>query len=144
VPLILTNTTGAGENFTWSLGDGSTSPGAVVTHSYKQAGNYIITLNGIDSRGCTILIEKNIEVQNLFITNALSPNGDGKNDKLYIQPFNYTAAFTIVNRWGQVVYESSPYHNDFTGGGMEAGVYYYQLYFKEIDKSFRGTIEIKR
>jgi gliding motility-associated-like protein len=143
-PLNFTNITTAGAHFTWSFGDGNTSSDGNPVHNYDQAGEYHVTLSGIDSRDCPIIVEKTIEAQDIFITNAISPNGDGLNDKLYIEPFLYSAELTIINRWGQEVYKTFSYNDDFTGQNLESGVYYYDLYFKEIDKRYKGFFHIMK
>jgi gliding motility-associated-like protein len=44
---------------------------------------------------------------NLYIPNAFSPNGDGKNDILYVRANNVTSIyFAVYDRWGQKVFET--------------------------------------
>ena len=143
VTLTFTNTTETGTNFMWSL-DEHTSAEAEPTYSFSKAGQYAITLRGVDSRNCPITVEKTITVEDLVITNAISPNGDGKNDQLFIEPFLYNAEFKLINRWGQSVYETSSYTNDFTGANLESGVYYYELYFKAVDKRYKGYVHVMK
>lgn len=144
VALTFTNTTGTGNNFTWSFGDGSISSEEQPAYTYSKPGQYHVTLTGTDSRNCPITVEKIINAQEILITNAISPNGDGRNDKLYVEPFLYSAELTVVNRWGQEVYKSSSYNDDFTGANLATGVYYYELRFKEIDKSYKGYFHIMK
>jgi hypothetical protein len=82
----------------------------------------------------------------VFAPQGISPNGDGKNDKLVIpgilrmQPNH----LTILNRWGQPVYEVDNYKNDWSGeapasrttllesdGRLPDGTYYYIIDFFE-------------
>jgi len=144
VALTFTNTTGTGKNFSWSFGDDHTSAEQNPTYTYGKAGQYTVVLAGTDSRDCPITVEKIIDVQDILITNAISPNGDGRNDKLYIEPFLYSAELTVVNRWGQEVYKTSSYNDDFTGADLGGGVYYYELYFKEIDTRYKGYFHIMK
>jgi gliding motility-associated-like protein len=144
VPLIFTNTTGTGKDFTWSFGDAATSSEENSAHAYSEAGQYLVVLSGTDDRNCPITVEKTIRAQDLVITNAISPNGDGQNDKLYVEPFLYSAELKVMNRWGQEVYKNSSYHDDFTGTSLESGVYYYELHFKEIDKDYKGYFHIMK
>ena len=144
VALTFTNATGTGKDFTWSFGDGATSSEENPAHAYREAGQYPVVLSGTDDRNCPITVEKTIHAQDLVITNAISPNGDGRNDKLYIEPFLYDAALKVLNRWGQEVYKTSSYHDDFTGTSLESGVYYYELHFKEIDKDYKGYFHIMK
>lgn len=88
--------------------------------------------NRIDSDQCA-----------LFTPQGISPNGDGKNDKLVIpgilrlQPNH----LTILNRWGQAVYEVDNYKNEWGGessasnsflasdGRLPDGTFYYVIDF---------------
>lgn len=47
------------------------------------------------------------EQSNIYIPNAFSPNGDGKNDVLYVRANNVTRLyFAVYDRWGQKVFET--------------------------------------
>lgn len=143
VALTFRNTTGTGDTFVWSF-DENTSTEEEPAYTFTRAGQYAVTLSGVDSRNCPITVEKTIIVEDLVITNAISPNGDGKNDRLFVEPFLYTAELKVINRWGQSVYETSSYANDFAGTNLESGVYYYELYFKDVDKRFKGYVHIMK
>ncbi|RZL64199.1 MAG: T9SS type B sorting domain-containing protein, partial [Pedobacter sp.] len=65
--------------------------------------------------------------------NVITPNGDGKNDTwvvdgLELYPENTLA---IYNRWGNEVYHSTGYKNDWSGNGLKEGTYYYLLKVKD-------------
>ena len=144
VPLTFTNTTTGVSDLVWVFGEGADASGESTAHTYNDPGQYTVILNGTDSRDCPVTVEKNITVVDLIITNAISPNGDGKNDKLFIEPFLYDAELKIVNRWGQSVYEASSYQDDFTGAQLESGVYFYELYLKPIDRRYKGSVSIMK
>ena len=64
---------------------------------------------------------------NLIIYNALTPNGDGKNDEfiiknIHLYPDNNVE---IYNRWGNLVYKKENYNNEWDGGNLPDGTYYY-------------------
>jgi gliding motility-associated-like protein len=75
---------------------------------------------------------------NLFVPNAFSPNGDGKNDVFQVRG-TYLAAFElkIFNRWGELLFESNSLQNSWDGTFKNKkcpmGVYYFQLKAKGID-----------
>ena len=83
--------------------------------------------------------------------NVFSPNGDGIND-LFVIPGIENLDFvemTVVNRWGDIVFEASPYRNNWDGrwkhGLLPEGTYYYimrtgQEYTKR--KVYKGTVTI--
>ncbi|MCI5058381.1 MAG: Ig-like domain-containing protein, partial [Flavobacteriales bacterium] len=89
------------------------------------------TPDWLDADECT--------VQELVIPEAFSPDGDGKNDLLEFPGLsNFESnSLLIFNRWGNKVFEASPYNNDWdaissgnlnTGSGkVPAGTYYYVL-----------------
>lgn len=63
------------------------------------------------------------------IPNAFTPNGDGVNDYFVIpgsERFD-RMELSIFNRWGNEVYRSNNYNNDWAGLNLHEGVYYYQL-----------------
>jgi len=66
----------------------------------------------------------------LSIPNVFTPDGDGTNDVFEIRNIDdYPEAdLVILNRWGNVVYESTGYKNDWNGGDLTEGVYFYKLY----------------
>jgi len=74
------------------------------------------------------------QVNPLIIPNVFTPNGDGVNDTFFIPGLDtYTdTEITIINRWGNVVYEKKNYQNDWTGPGLPEGTYFYLLRVKTI------------
>ncbi|RAJ80341.1 putative repeat protein (TIGR01451 family)/gliding motility-associated-like protein [Chitinophaga dinghuensis] len=65
----------------------------------------------------------------VFIPTAFTPNGDGINDKFVILGIDKYPGSTLVvfNRWGNVVYRSNDYRNEWDGAQLNAGTYYYEL-----------------
>ena len=67
-----------------------------------------------------------------FIPNVFSPNGDGKNDILYVRGTNIkTMQLIIFNQWGEKVFESTSQQNGWNGTfknkPQPVGVYVYVL-----------------
>jgi gliding motility-associated-like protein len=96
-------------------------------------------------------------VSDLFVYNAVSPNGDGKNDVFhlaYIDLIDDTKnnRVLIFNRWGDLVFDIENYNNStnvFEGrsnGGKElpSGTYYYRIEFLNGRKSQSGYLSLKR
>ncbi|MGV3609896.1 MAG: HYR domain-containing protein [Fluviicola sp.] len=142
---------GTGE---WNVIEGSadiadhTNPKSAV--SGLQKGNTVLSWS-MSNEGCesgtdTLVIT----FVDLDIPNAFSPDGDSRNDFFEIKGIeSYGPAQMIIsNRWGEIVYESSNYVNDWSGqnkNGQELtnDTYYYQLILK--DKSeFSGFVIVKR
>lgn len=113
---------------------------------------YVVT--STHSLGCTRTDQVRVEVVNLSIPTGFSPNGDGINDFFVIPELdsNYSAAITVFNRWGNVVFESSAYTNNWNGNCLEPlclgkqilpdGTYFYEIRIEDI--IFKGYTTIKR
>jgi PKD repeat protein len=140
IPIQCTPVNPAQQALTWSFGDNTISPEEAPVHTYEHAGTYTITLTSATNSDCGE--KKIIEVQDIFITTAISPNGDGKNDKLYIEPFIYETSLKVIDQRGRTVYDAPSYHDDFTGEDLAEGIYYYELHFKEVDKGYKGYVQI--
>jgi len=78
--------------------------------------------NSIEGEAIPVLVQCQ-----LIKTNVFTPNGDGMND--YFTLFNlddYPApSLKIYNRWGVLVYENDAYENDWDGGDLKEGTYFY-------------------
>ena len=86
------------------------------------------------------------------IFNGFSPNGDGQNDRWVIVEdlqFRYpNAQLRVYNRWGQIVFESDKYRNDWDGKNngedVPVGTYYYVLDLKDGTDAYKGYVTISR
>ena len=77
----------------------------------------------------------------LFIANLITRNGDNKNDTFIIKGAYLKLRVEILNRWGDRVYLSEDYKNDFTGENLEAGIYYYSVSAGN-DKACNGWLHL--
>lgn len=83
------------------------------------------------------------------ITNVFTPNGDGVNDTFVIPHLEtYTEnEITIINRWGNVVYQKTNYKNDWDGSGLVEGTYFYVLRAKNktgVWDTYKGYLTLLR
>ena len=55
-----------------------------------------------------------------------------------------SSELTIFNRWGRVVYHSTNYQNDWDGGGLSDGTYFYVLKCHGLknDATYQGSVMI--
>jgi gliding motility-associated-like protein len=134
--------------WSWTFGDGS--PVSVLqnpTHTYAMPGTYNVCLI-ICGQACPDTICYNYEVQptEVIAPNVITPNGDGKNDTLVFRNLEYfpNSVLRIYNRWGSLVYDSPNYQNDWTGGKVSDGTYYYVLYITEKQEEQKGFVEVLR
>jgi len=130
--------------YLWSTGDISPLINGL------DAGEYTITVTDIN--GCisisTQTVKSGITVENLTISTAFSPNGDGINDlwtihNLELYPDNEV---TVINRWGNEVYTQKVYQSNWDGSDLAEGTYFYILKCKMCGETreFKGYITIVR
>ena len=75
--------------------------------------------------------------------NLITPNGDDKNETLIFPCMNLgNWTLEIVNRWGEIVYRTTDYKNEWNGENCTDGVYYYSL--EREGKKYKGWVEIIR
>ncbi|GAB2528082.1 ice-binding family protein [Rufibacter soli] len=65
----------------------------------------------------------------LNVPNVFSPNNDGKNDLWVVRNLEEFPEneLVILNRWGSEVYRMTKYRNNWDGGGLAEGTYFYVL-----------------
>jgi gliding motility-associated-like protein len=144
--IVIQAVNGIGQiKYTWTNTDGE-----VLGNNSKLVGvsdgTYII--EAIDGIGCKVISTPPISMtcSTPEIPQIITPDGDGKNDTWKI---NYKSSYPrvkvqIYNRWGNLVYESQPYEDDWDGkpsvfqalgkNELPTGTYYYV-----IDKQGDGT-----
>ena len=133
---ITLNASGGNGIYSWSPSSGlSCSSCATPTAAPTTTTTYYVTLT--DANGCvsydTITIEVFCNNSSLFIPNAFTPNGDGKNDKFYVRAyglnqFNY---FRVFDRWGQIVFETNDinvgWDGTYNGKALNTDVFVYTV-----------------
>ncbi len=136
------------------------SPGEQLHDSTVQ----VVVFNGTESQtvnliathpdGCIVQKTVVFIVVSLTVPNGFSPNGDHINDWFVIPELvDYTGKLIVWNRWGEVVFQSNNYQNNWggtcetgscfeNGGDVTAGTYFYSLDVGGITKE--GYITIVR
>ena len=85
----------------------------------------------------------------IFIANAITPNGDGANDTWVIGGLEgfVDAHVQVVNRYGQVVFESNGYTNPWRGTlnnePLPPADYYYVVSYDKSKEPLTGVVSIK-
>jgi gliding motility-associated-like protein len=121
----------------------SASP--AVTTGYHVTGTDANGCAGVDSLVVTVDTDLTPDFTNLF-----TPDGDGINDTWTIGGLGACTScnLKIFNRYGQEVYSSSNYQNDWKGtfGGKDLpdGTYYFVLQSQDTQKTYKGAVTILR
>jgi len=87
--------------------------------------------------------------EGLRVYNGFSPNGDGVNDHFRIDGLHRygTHAIWIFNRWGEVVFHSTDYRNDWDGTWknrqLPEGTYFFLIEYGQ-DQRQTGYLQLER
>src|SRR5260221_2259621 len=127
-----------GFEFSWQ--DGST----LSRYNASDFGTYwLIVDNGCTHAMDTLTISR-VGVDNLAIPNVFTPNGDSLNQFFEIDQRMAGSLLVVCNRWGNEVYRSASYQNDWDGADLPAGVYFYRLVGGYCIDEKRGMLSILR
>ena len=113
----------------------------------------LYVLNSSHSAGCTRTDTFTVVVLKPSVPNGFSPNNDQLNDVLYIPELEtYDGKLIVWNRWGDIVFESDDYQNNWDGtcqaqkcigrGPLPEGTYFYQLEIEQL--TFTGFTTLMR
>ncbi len=157
-------------SFFWDFGDETlTSDLPNPRHQFPAEDTYTVLLTVRNNEGCDTTYSKELKVLpvKLKIPNVITPNGDGVNDYFIISEdtsneetgtlkgaeyesykpisvYYQKTSLVIFNRQGRKVFESTNYQNNWDGGNLKDGVYFYVLHcegFKS-NETFKGSITI--
>ena len=135
-----------------------TSEKPQIAYNSSQGSTPVTKFTATSDMGCDSTYTKTIQVLpvKLKIPNIFTPNGDGINDYFEIgygddgKPINDLSVYflsnklVVFNRWGRTVYESNDYKNDWDGGKLPDGTYFYVLECKGETQNYRyqGSVMI--
>jgi gliding motility-associated-like protein len=136
----------------------NTAEGSAVAKWFNVTRQSIdTTVSGGRKHGAGLPTLTVLPMVDIKISDVITPNNDGFNDRwIILRPSNVKVGVTIFNRWGQVVYKTADYKNDWYGTGtngalgnlLPQGTYYYLVELtggiftnKEVRK---GYLTIKR
>lgn len=146
--VVFTNTSVNSTNYLWDFGDYSaqvTDVNPVHNYPIGVTENYFVTLYAFNAMGCIDSISKLIEIgyplANYTIPNVFTPNGDNDNDffKLINNENIPELEIIILNRWGNLVFESTDVNFNWNGllhnNGSECsdGTYFYKIRLKDMN-----------
>lgn len=130
-------------SWNWNFGTNNIPNSSLQNPStmYYENGLFIVTQVVRDDYGCTDTARVAVKIKNItneistLIPNAISPNGDGKNDVWKLDFLNLlypNASVEIFNRWGESIYSvegnyTTPWDGTYKGQALPIGTYYYVL-----------------
>ena len=128
----------------WDFGDGSQSTEPSPTHTYAVPGRY---QPRVRVRRDLIPCETQanaplVEATERKIPNIITPNGDDQNQTFRIGP-DCRPRLQVFSRWGQLVFDSPAYHDEWAAAGHPDGVYYYLLSYPDGHR-VKGWVEVVR
>jgi hypothetical protein len=119
--------------FRFDFGDGTTSEETEIEHVYEKNGLYFLKFSA-RKKFCSFEEIVQLPVYKLSVPNVFTPDGSpGYNDNFEIgfgpdviapADVGLPLQLTVVNRWGNKVFESQDYKNDWNALGLEGGVYF--------------------
>jgi len=166
----ITNNSQNASNYAWNFGNGQTANlGTTASQSQIYTSSAVIQLIASEGNcrdtayafvtisicGCTDPLALNYNplanaddgscyypAPTVEVPNVFTPNADGSNDLFFLNTTNATnIELTILNRWGNVVFEGSginPAWNGKTQNGNESGdgVYFYKYRVEGLQEQF--------
>lgn len=135
--------TSPGMSMDWTIGE--------VTIETTSGSNHMLT-QGFHQPDMLVIPV----VKGFFIPEGFSPNDDEINDLFIITGLSMypNNTFVIFNRWGNRVFEASPYENNWNGnstsglsiGGdkLPVGTYFYLFYPGDSSPVLKGTIYLNK
>ncbi|GAA4037834.1 hypothetical protein GCM10022409_23810 [Hymenobacter glaciei] len=130
--------------YEWDFGDGSqVSIEPTPTHLYAQPGLYRIRLTARYGNCQALTGFSPIEVGEVKLPNIITPNRDSLNDTFKPRFSCQPTSLEVYSRWGQRVYQSDDYHNDWDARNLPDGIYYFLL--RDADgRRQKSWLEVRR
>ncbi|MFN5621348.1 MAG: gliding motility-associated C-terminal domain-containing protein [Flavobacteriales bacterium] len=123
----------------WTLDGELQQYGDITDFTIADLGFHTMCLHVSTDGGCPDTLCKDFEVVTPRLTapNVFTPNGDDANAQLVFDQLEFypSSKLSVWNRWGVLVYEQENYQNNWDGGDLPDGTYYYIL-----DVEFYGQL----
>jgi len=108
---------------------------------------------GCVNRDSTVVtVYEQCEEEQIFVPNTFTPNGDGKNDRLYVRTLGVKKLFhfRVFNRWGELMFETDHLNEGWDGTNssgkkLNSGVYVYVvkvLCYNNVELTTSGNVTI--
>lgn len=134
-------------NWIWLFPDSTTTNDLIASHVFQDTASVVSFIYTTDD-GCVDTMKVTVPLKEfeMDIPNVFTPNGDGANDVWEIRDLEKYISNQIVifDRWGKKVFEASGYQNNWDGGRLGDGVYFFILkcvgFWKE--DIYKGSVTI--
>ncbi len=120
------------QSYQWTPSEKLLNPASLNPETVPITGDLIFHLSVMNNNGCRSVATSRIRFStDFYMPNAFTPNGDGLNDIFRIPPRSRSGitGFSIYNRWGQLVFQSSTpdigWDGTIKGKQAPAGAYIY-------------------
>ncbi|MFL5730175.1 MAG: PKD domain-containing protein [Cytophagaceae bacterium] len=113
-------------NYHWDFGDGQTSTDQNPQHEYPDFGTYTVVVN-IFNNFCSGTDTLHLNIKPIKLPNLITPNGDSLNEAYVIEGNPGEWHFDVYNIWGEPVFKSDDYKNNWNAEGLANGIYYYLI-----------------
>lgn len=81
--------------------------------------------------------------EHIYLPNAFTPNGDGLNETFEVINLPRNCHLQVWNRWGNLVFQSADYQNDWRAEGLSEGVYVFRLVTAD-GREYTGSVTVMR
>jgi gliding motility-associated-like protein len=139
LPVLKVNNKSTGaEKFTWKIGSKTFENNIPNNYRLEEEGDVTLTLIG-EKQGCfeeKIII---LPIDRTIPPNVFTPNGDNINDTFEIPSRATGWKLKIFNRWGEKLYESEDYKNDWDGKEYADSEFFYHIISPDGDEC-RGYV----
>lgn len=123
-------------SFHFDFGDGTTSRETEFEHIYEKDGVYSLKFSA-EKNFCSFEETIQLPVYRLLVPNVFTPEvSPGYNDNFEIRfgadmiapaDVGLPLQLTVINRWGNEVFESPDYKNDWNANNLDGGIYFIHL-----------------
>jgi gliding motility-associated-like protein len=141
-------------SYEWINPNGAISGSGSAALTVRPSETTVYRVQATSLAGCTVEQEIRIEVKDDYLalipTNVITPNSDGKNDRLVVKNIDLYPdnEIRIFDKAGRMLFSKKNYRDEwdgtFQGSTLEEGAYYYVIDFGKNNRQFKGHVTIIR
>jgi gliding motility-associated-like protein len=130
-----------GPNYQWYPMDFLSNP--LIQYPIATPERDITYFLSVSQGLCTVTDSVTIKVERkILIPNLITPGDDGLNDQFKINGLCKNSPLEIYNTWGELVFKTDNYQNDWNGETAPAQIYYYIFTESCTGKCYRGWLQV--